>query len=78
MTVETHKTLNGYGIIVDQRFDTRDLLKKWTNVSLKRDDLICVDWAVNDRLSDESGLSECDLKTLDRRTLYPGTMIRKE
>lgn len=49
MTVETHKTPNGYGVVVDQRFDTRDLLKKWTNVSLKRDDLLCVDWAVNDR-----------------------------
>lgn len=47
MAVETHKTPNGYGIVVDQRFDTRDLLKKWTNVSLKRDDLLCVDWAVN-------------------------------
>ena len=33
---------------------------------------------LNDRLPDESGLSECDLKNLDRRTLYPKTMIRKE
>lgn len=49
MTVETYKTPNGYGVVVDQRFDTRDLLKKWTNVSLKRDDLLCVDWAVNTR-----------------------------
>ena len=78
MTVETHKTLNGYGIIVDQRFDTRDLLKKWANVSLKRDDLICVDCAMNDRLPNESGLSEYELNQLDRRTLYPKTMIRKD
>lgn len=47
MTVETHKTPNGYGVIVDQRFDTRSLLDKWNNVSLKRDDLLCVKWAVN-------------------------------
>ena len=47
MTVETHRTPNGYGVIVDQRFDTRSLLDKWTNVSLKRDDLLCVKWAVN-------------------------------
>lgn len=78
VTVETHKTPNGYGIIVDQRFDTRDLLKKWTNVSLKRDDLLCVDWAVNDRLLNESGLREYELKNLDRRTLYPKTMIRSD
>lgn len=33
---------------------------------------------LNDRLPDESGLSKHDLRTLDRRTLYPKTMIRKE
>lgn len=33
---------------------------------------------LNDRLPNESRLSECDLKTLDRRTLYPRTMIRKD
>lgn len=32
---------------------------------------------LNDRLPDESGLSEYELKNLDRRTLYPRTMIRK-
>lgn len=32
---------------------------------------------LNDRLPNESGLSECDLKNLDRRTLYLKTMIRK-
>ena len=47
MTVETHQTPNGYGIVVDQRFDTRELLDKWKNVSLKRDDLLCVKWAKN-------------------------------
>lgn len=47
MTIETHRTPNGYGVIVDQRFDTRSLLDKWKNVSLKRDDLLCAKWAVN-------------------------------
>ena len=47
LTVETHKTPNGYGVVVDQRFDTRELLDKWTNVELKRDDLVCVEWAKN-------------------------------
>ena len=32
---------------------------------------------LNDRLPDESGLSGYELKNLDRRTLYPRTMIRK-
>ena len=33
---------------------------------------------LNARLPNKSGLSEYDLKNLDRRTLYPKTMIRKE
>lgn len=33
---------------------------------------------LNDRLPNESGLSEYDLKNLDRRTLYPKTMIRSD
>lgn len=33
---------------------------------------------LNDRLPNESGLSEYDLKNLNRRTLYPETMIRKD
>lgn len=41
------QTPNGYGVVVDQRFDTRELLAKWTNVELKRDDLVCVEWAKN-------------------------------
>lgn len=51
MTVETHKTPNGYGVVVDQRFDTRELLDKWTNVELKRDDLVCVEWSRNHYLT---------------------------
>ena len=51
MTVKTYKTPNGYGVVVDQRFDTRELLAKWTNVELKRDDLVCVKWAKNNTVT---------------------------
>lgn len=44
MTIVAHKTPNGYAVIVDQRFDTRKLLEKWTNAELKRDDLYCHTW----------------------------------
>lgn len=44
MNIEVHKTVNGYAVLVDQRFDTRTLLGKWTNVELKRDDQLCVAW----------------------------------
>lgn len=40
-TIVMHKTPNGYAVIADKRFDTRKLLEKWSNVSLKRDDLYC-------------------------------------
>lgn len=40
INIESYKTPNGYAVIVDQRFDTRELLKTWTNVELKRDDLL--------------------------------------
>lgn len=44
MKIIAHKTPNGYAVVVDQRFDTRKLLEKWTNVELKRDDLYCHTW----------------------------------
>lgn len=47
INIDGYKTPNGYAIIVDQRFDTRELLQKWTNVELKRDDLLCANWAYN-------------------------------
>ena len=47
INIDGYKTPNGYAIIVDQRFDTRELLQKWTNVELKRDDLLCAKWAWN-------------------------------
>lgn len=40
-TIMMHKTPNGYAVIADKRFDTRKLLEKWSNVTLKRDDLYC-------------------------------------
>lgn len=44
MSVKLHKTPNGYGVVVDQRFDTRQLLQDYPNVELKRDDLLCYAW----------------------------------
>lgn len=38
------KTPNGYALIVEHGFDTRELLKKWEDVELKRDAYICWDW----------------------------------
>ena len=43
--IERHRTPNGYAIIVNHGFDTRELLAKWGDiVSLKKDDLLCVKW----------------------------------
>ena len=47
INIDSYKTPNGYAIIVDQRFDTRELLQKWKNVELKRDDLLCAKWNYN-------------------------------
>lgn len=38
------KTINGWAIIVDHGFDTRELLKEYPDVELKRDDLLLIDW----------------------------------
>ena len=42
--ISTQKTVSGYAVIVSHRFDTRSLLKKWSDVELKRDDYICTFW----------------------------------
>ena len=49
--VETtlHVTPNGHAIVVDRGFDTRELLAKWKNVELKRDDMLCVSWTTKVR-----------------------------
>ena len=45
MTATTYNTPNGYAVVVNQRFDTRELLLQFPNVELKRDDLLCYKWA---------------------------------
>lgn len=42
--VQTHKTPNGYAVIVEHGFDTRALLEKWKHVEAKRDGMLCVSW----------------------------------
>lgn len=42
---ETYSTPHGYAIVTEHGFDTRELLEKWKDlVTLKRDDLLCVNW----------------------------------
>lgn len=39
------KTPHGYAVVTDHGFDCRALMEKWgSDVTLKRDDLICIDW----------------------------------
>ncbi len=46
-TVTFYDTPHGYALIVPHGFDTRELLRKWGDVAtLKRDDMLIVDWAV--------------------------------
>ena len=46
--IERHKTPHGYAIIVSHGFDTRQLIDHWEqlhiDITLKRDDLLCVSW----------------------------------
>ncbi|GAA5395212.1 hypothetical protein SuUB81_10030 [Streptococcus uberis] len=39
---EVYETPNGYAVIVEHGFDTRELLKKWDKVELKRDAMLCI------------------------------------
>lgn len=41
------KTVTGAAVIVGNHFDTRELLKRWPNVTLKRDDLMLIMWKEN-------------------------------
>lgn len=44
-SVTSYKTPHGWAVITSHGFDTRKLMEKWGNiVTLKRDDLLCVDW----------------------------------
>lgn len=46
--VESFKAPHGWAVCVDHGFDTRALLDRWGEVAtLKRDDLVCVDWEKN-------------------------------
>ena len=42
---EKFETPNGYAVVVNHGFDTRELLKKWGKVELKRDAMLCIDSA---------------------------------
>ena len=43
-----YPTPHGYAVITNRGFDTRKLFEKWTeNVTLKKDDLLCVGWWTN-------------------------------
>ena len=47
--ITTRKTHHGYAFITDRGFDCRELLEKWnSDVSLKRDDLLCVHWKIKE------------------------------
>lgn len=39
-----YKTPNGYAVVVERGFDSRDLLNRYPFVELKRDDMLCVKW----------------------------------
>lgn len=41
------RTVTGAAVVIGDHFDTRSLLKKWPNVTLKRDDLMLVVWKEN-------------------------------
>lgn len=40
--IERVETPNGYAVVVEHGFDTRELLKEWSNVELKRDAMLFV------------------------------------
>lgn len=46
ISVNVHKTPNGYAVITDRGFDTRPLYEKWQRevANLKRDDMLCCKW----------------------------------
>lgn len=45
----TYQTPHGHAVVCERGFDTRELMKKWGDIAtLKRDDLICVDWEIID------------------------------
>lgn len=46
--IHSYPTPHGYAVIVDHGFDIRELMEKWGDVvTLKRDDLLCINWVYN-------------------------------
>ena len=44
-TITRYRTPHGFAFVIDGHFDTRELMSKWgKDVTLKRDDLLCVEW----------------------------------
>lgn len=41
------RTPNGFSVIPNKRFDTRELLKNYPNVEVKRDDSYCFNYKYN-------------------------------
>lgn len=41
--VSFYETLNGYAVVTERGFDTRELLEKWDDVELKRDGMLYVE-----------------------------------
>lgn len=46
LEVEYKKTVHGYAVITNRSFDTRELLKKWSECENKKDCMLLVDWKV--------------------------------
>lgn len=44
LPITRYRTPHGFAFVIDEHFDTRELMNKWAeDVTLKRDDLLCVD-----------------------------------
>lgn len=46
LEVEYKKTVNGYAVVTNHSFDTRELLKKWVECENKKDGMLLLDWRV--------------------------------
>lgn len=46
LEVEYKKTVHGYAVITNRGFDTRELLKKWSECENKKDGMLLLDWKV--------------------------------
>ncbi len=46
LEVKYKKTVHGYAVITSHGFDTRELLKKWSECENKKDGMLLIDWKV--------------------------------